>query len=222
MIHSNETPAVAVDTLIFTMLQGELSVLLLQIGNGAYRDKWALPGGLVDISESLDAAAHRVLRDKAGIEKVGYIEQLYSFGSVNRDTRKRSISVAYLSLVQTDFFLRQSSDYAVAVEWYPLSDLPRMAFDHEKIIGLGLARLQERLMYTNIAYSLLPKEFTLTQLQSAYESILGESLDKRNFRKKILSIDIVKSTGKQLRGEASRPAELFTFAQKKLECVDIL
>ncbi len=176
----------AVDAVLFAVVKGQLQVLLIKIINGFYKEKWALPGGLIGISESLDEAAKRVLFQKTNIGDI-HLEQLYSFGDPKRDARERSISVAYFSLVD-DFrkhHLKTTSYYS-DISWFPVNKLPQMAFDHREIIAFALARLRAKVGYSNIVYSLLPSEFTLTELQKTYEIILGQKLDKRNFRKKIL------------------------------------
>jgi len=208
-------PAVAVDTLIFTVRDDKLMVLLIEIGSGPYKDKWALPGGIVQIDETLDQAAQNVLKKKAGINGI-YMEQLYTFGGLKRDTRGRMISVAYSALVDSDELNLKTMDYYSDIEWIDVRKLPEMAFDHKKIIGYGLERLKAKIEYSNIVYGLLPKTFTLTEMQSIYEVILGEDVDKRNFRKKILSLDILTETKKLKAGVKHRPAKLYQFKKREL------
>lgn len=206
---------VAVDTLIFTIKENQLHVLLVQINQGPYNNQWALPGGLVKIDETLDQAAKRILEQRGGIEGI-YLEQLYSFGDIDRDVRGRSISVAYFSLVHSDVFHPTATEYYADSGWKPIDALPPMAFDHKKIIEYGVARLRNKIEYSNIAYGLLPKEFTLTDLQKVYEAILGESLDKRNFRKRVLMISLVEPTRKTKVGMKNRPAQLYRFKKRQL------
>lgn len=212
---------VAVDTLIFSVNKGKLQVLLIQIASGPYEGKWALPGGLVGLNESLDEAAERVLAEKAGVDGV-YLEQLATFGNPKRDKRARSISVAYMALVNVDAFLPKTTEYYADIAWHPVEGLPTLAFDHKEIVMNGKTRLVNKLGYSNISYALLPKEFTLSELQSLYESIIGQVLDKRNFRKKILDIELVKETGRVRRDGPSRPAKLFQFANRRPKMVNIL
>lgn len=212
---------IAVDTAIFSVIDGALRVLLIRIGSGPYKGKWALPGGLVRPEESLDQAAERVLSEKAGVDDI-YLEQLYAFGGVDRDVRGRSVSVAYFALVNSDRCLPATIEYYSDIAWYDTAKLPKLAFDHTKIVSVGIDRLRNKLGYSNIAYGLLPKEFTLTELQTAYEIILGHELDKRNFRKKILDIDLVKETGKIRKSGQSRPARLYSFSERKPKIVDVL
>ena len=210
-------PYVAVDTVVFTIIGGKLSVLLIQIETGIYKDKWAVPGGLVGADESLDDSATRVLSEKANLKNV-FLEQLYTFGDPNRDERGRSISVAYFSLIPDHKkFEIVKKDYYKDIKWFSISTLPDMAFDHKKIISVGHERLKNKLSYTNVAYSLLPKEFTLTQLQRVYETILERKLDKRNFRKKIESLDIINDTNKIQSDVSHRPAKLYSFKNKGIK-----
>ena len=211
----------AVDTAIFSVVDGMLKVLLVRIGSGPYEGKWALPGGLVVADESLDTAAERVLSEKAGVDDI-YIEQLYTFGSVDRDVRGRSVSIAYFALVNSDRCLPATIEYYSDIAWYDTATLPKLAFDHAKVVEVGIERLRNKLGYSNIAYGLLPREFTLTELQTAYEIILGHELDKRNFRKKIQDIDLVKETGKIRKSGQSRPARLYSFTDRKPKIVDVL
>jgi 8-oxo-dGTP diphosphatase len=208
-------PAVAVDILIFSIINKNLKVLLLRITQGHYKDQWALPGGLVGISETLDGAAERVLQEKAGIKGL-YLEQLYTFGGLKRDVRGRSVSVAYFALVDSDKFIPKTTEYYSDICWQEALKLPVMAFDHKEIVRCGVERLRSKIGYSNIAYGLLPKEFTLSELQGVYEIILGEKLDKRNFRKKLKMLDIVDATKRLRLGRKNRPAELYRFKKRGL------
>ena len=212
---------VAVDVLVFSVFKQKLRVLLIQIGSGPYQGKWAIPGGLVRMQESLEGAAERVLLERAGVDGI-YLEQLATFGAPERDKRSRSISVAYFALVNMDEFHPKASEYYADIAWHTVDRLPALAFDHKEIIAYGRQRLIGKLAYSNVAYALLPKEFTLTELQELYESILGRSLDKRNFRKKIQDIKLVKETGKVRRDGPSRPAKLYAFTDRRPKVVDIL
>ncbi len=211
-------PAVAVDVLIFAIRHNKLNILLIKIANGPYKNKWALPGGLVQIDETLDSAAKRVLREKAGVKGV-YLEQLYTFGSLNRDRRGRIISVAYFALVDSDKFnLKTMEKYYSDINWHPVNRLPRLAFDHKRIIQYGHSRLKSKLGYTNIAYGLLPPEFTWPEMQKVYEIILGQKLDKRNFRKKIKALNIIEPTG-GIKRVRTRPAKLYRFKERQLQFI---
>lgn len=212
---------IAVDTAIFSVIDGTLKMLLIRIGRGPYEGKWALPGGLVRMDESLDQAAERILSEKAGVDDI-YLEQLYTFGSADRDIRGRSVSTAYFALVNSDRCLPATIEYYSDIAWFDAARPPKLAFDHAKIISAGIDRLRNKLGYSNIAYGLLPKEFTLTELQTTYEIILGHGLDKRNFRKKIQDIGLVKETGKIRKSGQSRPARLYSFSERKPRMVDVL
>lgn len=215
------SPAVAVDTLIFSVIRGKLRVLLIQIATGPYAKKWALPGGLVMMNESLEEAAERVLSEKAGVDGI-YLEQLAAFGDPERDMRGRSIAVAYTALVNSEECAPKTNEYYSDIAWYDADHLPLLAFDHREIIAYGRHRLESKLGYSNIAYALLPREFTLSELQAVYETILGRTIDKRNFRKKISDIKLVRETGKVRRDGPSRPAKLYAFTDRKLKIVDVL
>jgi 8-oxo-dGTP diphosphatase len=212
---------VAVDAVIFSVIDGALRVLLIQIKGGRYDGKWAVPGGLVSPTESLDEAADRVLSEKAGVDGV-YLEQLYTFGDTSRDVRGRSVSVAYFALVDGEDFFPKTNEYYADIAWKRVDRLPEMAFDHRAIVSYAHERLIAKLGYSNIGYALLPREFTLSELQSVYESILGKTLDKRNFRKKIQEIGLVKETGNVRRLGATRPARLYSFSERKPRIVDVL
>ena len=212
-------PALAVDTMIFTIREGEMCVLLIQIGQGPYQDKWALPGGIVQIDETLDQAAQNVLAKKAGIKGL-HMEQLYSFSGIDRDVRGRVVSVAYFALVDSDGFSVETMEYYSAIEWKEVKKLPQMAFDHKEMIQYGVERLRSKIEYSNIVYGLLPKEFTLTEMQDVYEAIIGHPIDKRNFRKKILSLNILIETDKERTGLKNRPAKLYRFNKRQLVFTD--
>lgn len=208
-------PAVAVDTLIFAIRKEKLNVLLIKISQGSYQNQWALPGGLVALNETLTEAAERTLRDKGGIQGV-YLEQLYSFSDVNRDRRGRSVSVAYFALVNSDRLEPKTSEVYSDIQWHAVNQLPSLAFDHREMIHMGVQRLRDKIGYSNIAYGLLPREFTLTEMQKVYEIILGREIDKRNFRKQVKAWGVVEPTHKMQSGLKNRPAELFRFKKRSL------
>ena len=208
-------PAVAVDTVVMTVGDKELKVLLIKIGSGPYKDKWALPGGLVSLGEDLDQTVMRVLKQKTNI-KIGHMEQTYTFGKVDRDVRGQVVSVAYMLLIDDKDKLKTiTSDHYVDIQWFEIKKLPELAFDHKEIIALAYKRLCEKTGYSNIACFLSPKTFTLTELQNVYESILGRAIDKRNFRKKMLSLKMIVPTKMIRRGE-NRPAKVYRFAKEKV------
>lgn len=214
---------IASDIVIFTVLEGELQVLLIQMKKKPFTGFWAAPGGLVRANESVDAAARRILRDKTGVSDV-YLEQLYTFGRVDRDPFGRVVSVAYTALIPSEGIHLKTTEEHSSVRWFPVSQLSRLqfAYDHREIIRTAIARLRSKLEYSNIVYGLLAKEFTLTELQKTYEIILERKLDKRNFRKKVLLLKLLKKTNKKSSGGAYRPAELYLFVSRKPQAVSVL
>jgi 8-oxo-dGTP diphosphatase len=202
-------PSVTVDVIIFTLNGGDLQVLLIQRGLPPFEGMWAIPGGFVRIDESIEGAAMRELEEETGVRDV-YLEQLYTFGDLDRDPRGRVITVAYFALVSTDAVQPHAGHDASDARWWPVYDLPPLAFDHADILLYAIQRLRYKLEYTAVGFELLPATFTLSELQSAYEIILGEGLDKRNFRRKILSADVIEEMGEYRTGEG-RPAKLYRF-----------
>jgi 8-oxo-dGTP diphosphatase len=202
-------PSVTTDVIIFTLRDGDLQVLLIRRRNPPFQGVWAIPGGSVGIDESLEEAALRQLEEEAGVRDV-YLEQLYTFGDPGRDPRGRTITVAYFALVPATAIDPHAGDDATEARWWSMNDLPPLAFDHAEILAYALQRLRYKLEYTAVGFELLPEPFTLSELQAAYEVILGEALDKRNFRRKILSAGVIEETGKYRTGEG-RPAKLYRF-----------
>lgn len=206
-------PVVATDIAIFTLKQDELHILLIEMKKEPYGGFWALPGGIVQVDESVDDSAKRHLQSKTGVRDV-FLEQLYTFGRVDRDPFGRVVSVAYFALIPHDnVHLSTTAEYG-GVKWFPVRDMPKLAYDHQDIFDLALGRLRSKLEYSNIAHGLLPEHFTLTELQSVYELILGKKIDKRNFRKKILHDNWVEPTRKFATGAKARPAKLYRFKDK--------
>jgi len=201
---------VTVDIVLFTIRDRQLHLLLIRRLAKPFENRYALPGGFVREEESLDAAAARELREETGVEKV-YLEQLYTFGDPKRDPRGRVVTVAYYALVPHTQVLSAGTDAADAA-WFPVTELPALAFDHRKIVEYAHQRIRNKLDYTNVGFELLPDKFTLTELQLVHEAILGESLDKRNFRRKIIQEEIVKPT-KEWRHTGRKPAQLYRFSQ---------
>jgi 8-oxo-dGTP diphosphatase len=207
---------VAVDLVIFTIRDGALHALLIQRAAPPFEGRWALPGGFILHGESLEDAALRELGEETGVRNV-YLEQLYSFGDPDRDPRGRVISVAYYALVAADRAPLSAGSDASDARWWPVAAHPPLAFDHGRILGYALERLRNKLEYTTVGFQLLPPKFTLTQLQLVYEAILGRALDKRNFRRKMELLGILKPLQQWAREGRSRPAQLFTFSAKRFE-----
>jgi 8-oxo-dGTP diphosphatase len=212
-------PYVAVDVVIFTIDGGELKTLVVQVREGAFAGRWAFPGGLVRLDESLDAAARRELSAKTGLGGI-YLEQLRTFGEPGRDPHARVVSTAYFALVPAKEMLGDSGKYA-DVTWFPVRRLPPLAYDHDDVAAAALERLRAKLAYTNLVYGLLPAAFTLGELQEIYEIILGRRLDRRNFRKKILASGLLRQLRRQRCG-AHRPAALYRFARLRPMVVEML
>src|SRR5690242_7140469 len=214
MSHTYEyaRPAVTVDCVVFGLdLDAEdLKILLIQRSGKPFAGMWALPGGFVDMNETLEQAAKRELQEETGISRL-YLEQLYTFGDPGRDPRTRVITVVYFALLDSERLQVKAGDDAADVSWFSVYHLPPLAFDHAKILQYALDRLRGKLQYTQIAFNLLPEQFTLRELQRVYEIILHRKLDKRNFRKKILSTGILEDTGAKKMEGTHRPARLYRF-----------
>jgi 8-oxo-dGTP diphosphatase len=216
--HSYQYPraALTVDCVVFGLDVSDLKVLLIQRRLEPFQHGWALPGGFVRVDETLDAAARRELDEEAGVTEV-YLEQLYTFGALDRDPRERVVTVAYYALAKlSDHRLRAATD-AMGVGWFALDELPKLAFDHAEIIARAHERLRGKVRYAPIGFELLPPRFSLTQLQRLYELVLGAALDKRNFRKKILSMDLLVETDEVEQGVRHRAARLYRFDRRKYD-----
>ncbi|HTR35218.1 MAG TPA: NUDIX domain-containing protein [Bryobacteraceae bacterium] len=201
---------VTVDIVLFTIREGQLQVLLIRRLAKPFENRYALPGGFVLEDESVDAAAVRELREETGVDRV-YLEQLYTFGDPKRDPRGRVITVAHYALVPQTQMLRAGTDAADAA-WFRVDSLPHLAFDHRRIVEYAHRRLRNKLDYTNVGFELLPDKFTLPELQQVHEAILGKELDKRNFRRKIVQMGIVRPL-REWRHTGRKPAQLFRFSQ---------
>lgn len=212
---------VATDAVIFTVRMDQLMVLLIQMKKAPYEDKWAVPGGLIEQSETTESAARRILSSQTGV-KDAHLEQLATFDDPKRDKLGRTVSVAYVALVPSEDVLLKTTDKYKDVRWWSVDGLPALAYDHKEIVATAAARLRAKLEYTNIVWSLLPETFALSQLQDVYEVILGRTIDKRNFRRNILELGLVEATGKKSQGGAHRPAELYRFRSRKTEYINVM
>ena len=209
-----ERPLLTVDLVVFTVHEGTLKLLLIERGEPPFEGRWALPGGFVRPNESIDETARRELQEETGVHDI-YLEQLYTFGEPDRDPRARVVTIAYFAIIASDRQeLRASADAADA-DWFPLSRLPKLAFDHNRIVEYAVERLRNKLEYTTVGFQLLPERFTLTELQQVYEVILDKRLDKRNFRKKVLSLDVIQETGETKMDGIHRPAKLYRFSEAR-------
>src|SRR5437868_6174051 len=209
-------PALTVDCVVFGCDEAELKVLLIERALEPFKGRWALPGGFVRVDETLDDAARRELEEEAGLKNV-FLEQLYTFGALNRDPRERVVSVAYYALVKLAEHETKAATDAADARWFPISKGPKLAFDHAEILATALSRLKGKVRYQPIGFELLPPKFTLSELQHLYEVVLGTDLDKRNFRKKVLSTGILIPLKEQSRAGRHRPAHLYCFDARKYE-----
>jgi len=209
-------PTLTVDAVIFQLINGSLNVLLIQRANDPFKGSWALPGGYSPQGETTIEALERIVTYKAGVNiqnDLSYVEQLYTFDTVARDPRGHAVSVTYMGCGR-----EISPDQANSVvSFFPVTDLPSIAYDHKKIIEYAHQRLIAKLTYTNAVYAFLPQYFTLAALQSAYEAIFGYELDKRNFRKKFLGLKLTEETDQMQREGAHRPARLHKFTSDTLQ-----
>lgn len=209
-----ERPSVTVDVVIFTLMDRELHVLLVQRRRWPYEGCWALPGGFIEMNESLEESARRELEEETGVRDV-YLEQLYTFGDPGRDPRTRVISVVYFALIQADRQALRASEETSEVRWFSVQALPdRLAFDHNQILDRALSRLRSKLEYTTLAFQLLPEVFSILELKDIYEQILGEKLDKGNFYRKIKEAGVLEETT-MLREGRGRPTRLWRFRRDR-------
>jgi 8-oxo-dGTP diphosphatase len=203
-----------VDCVVFGLDDKELKVMLIQRALAPFEGKWALPGGFVRPDETLDAAARRELEEETGLRKV-FLEQLYTFGAVQRDPRERVVSVAYYALVNLRDHQVHASTDARDAGWFGVHDVPSLAFDHADILHMALDRLRGKLRYQPVGFELLPKKFTLSELQHLYELVLERELDKRNFRKRVLAMDLLIETDEVQQDVSHRAARLYRFDERK-------
>ncbi|MFT5724681.1 MAG: 8-oxo-dGTP diphosphatase [Bacteroidia bacterium] len=204
------------DCVIFGFKNKSLRVLLIQRGAEPYLDSWAIPGDLVYPEEDLDTSANRILQHLTGLENI-YFEQFHTFGSVDRHPVGRVITVGYYSLVRSDNYAPIASTWANEVKWFDINELPKLAFDHQEIIEKALTELKKKVQTEPICIELLPPKFTLLELQGVYEALLNKKFDKPNFRKKILSMDLITPLNEVESNVAHRPAKLFSFDKTKYD-----
>lgn len=202
-----------VDCVIFGYAKGKLQIALIERKKTPFKGKWALPGGFIEKNETLEEAAFRELQEETGIQDI-YLEQFHVFSDPDRDPRGRVITVAFFALISSEHIELVATEDAEKAEWWPLEKLPPMAFDHAVIFSKGLEALRSAVTLRPLAFQLLPEEFTLTELQMLYEQIFGLKIDKRNFRKKILKMELLKATKKTTAGAKHRPAQLYQYTPK--------
>ncbi|MET4080872.1 8-oxo-dGTP diphosphatase [Pedobacter sp. UYP30] len=206
----------SIDCVLFGFDGKELKILLIERNEEPFKDWWALPGNIVGHNESLDQSAERILYELTGLSGI-YMEQYYAFGDPGRHPQGRVITLAYYALIRLggEKEVVPRSSYAKQANWMPISKLPKLAFDHQKIYDKGLEKIKRRIKHQPIAFELLPEKFTLTQLQHVYELVLGKKLDKRNFRKKITSFGVLKELNEKQKGVSYRAATLYRFDKRK-------
>lgn len=203
-------PALTVDCVVFGLDDQDLKVLLIQRDLDPFAGRWALPGGFVQVGEPIETAARRELQEETGLKNV-FLEQLYTFGNPGRDPREHVVSVAHYALVNLHDHAVQAATDARDVAWFAVDDLPKLAFDHDRILAAAHERLRGKVRYQPIGFELLPEKFPLRQLQHLYETVLGRELDKRNFRKRILDMGILKELDEIERDVSHRAAKLYRF-----------
>lgn len=207
-------PAVTTDCAIFGFDGSNLQILLIKRGIEPYKGKWALPGGFLNPDESAEAGALRELKEETGIESA-YIEQFHTYSEPNRDPRERVITIAHLALIKLQEV--KGGDDAADARWFPIDEVPQLAFDHDAILRDAISRLRERMHFHPIGYDLLPDKFTLKELQNLYESVLGVRFDRRNFAKKMLHLGILTRLEETVWPTPKREANLFQFNIAKYE-----
>lgn len=215
----NVSLQLAVDAVVFGYSKTDgVSVLLIQRKYEPFKDRWALPGGFVKPDESLEAAVQRELEEETGI-KVAYLEQLYTFGLPNRDPRHRVVSVAYFALVKSGLYqeLKASTD-AEAVRWFNIKSLPKLAFDHKDILATAVGRVRAKIRYQPIGFELLDKTFSFADLERLYATLLDRPIDRRNFAKKMLALNMLDETAELAKGEGKgRPSKMYRFNKRRYE-----
>lgn len=204
----------SVDAVVFGYESGTVSVLLIKRKYEPFKGQWAIPGGFVLNKESLEEAVQRELKEETGLE-INYLEQLYTFGSPDRDPRNRVVSVAYFGLIKPSAFKIFASTDAEAVQWFDINELPNLSFDHDSILKLAINRLQNKMTYEPIGFELLDNKFPFSDIEKLYSSLLGRAIDRRNFRKKLLSFNILDELNEKTSKGSGRPAKLFKFNKKR-------
>ena len=214
-IMSDQSIKLTVDAVVFGYESiPKISVLLVKRKFEPYQGSWAIPGGFVKDNESLEDAVYRELKEETGVD-IGYLEQLYTFGKPDRDPRERIVSVAYFGLVRPDIYKIIASSDAQEVGWFDINDLPYLAFDHQDILEMAIKRLRAKITYEPIGFELLDKRFPFSDLENLYSTLLGREIDRRNFRKKIMSFGMLDELDEKVSKGAGRPANLFQFNKKR-------
>jgi 8-oxo-dGTP diphosphatase len=219
-IHNYAKPSVTVDMVVFSVIENKLKVLLVKRDLAPFKGKWAIPGGFVRVDENLENAAKRELEEETGVKDV-YLEQLYTFGDVHRDPRGRVITVTYIALINSENIKLKAATDTSEAQWFNVNELPELAFDHDKIVSYAIKRLRWKFEYTPIAFSLLPQKFSFGRLLKLYEIVFNKKFDKRNFIKKIKSLDIFRE--EEIKTDVShRPPRLYSLKTNIPEIIEIL
>jgi len=214
------SPTLATDTVIFNIQKWELKVLLIKMNKEPFIWKWAVPWWFISENELVKDAANRVLFEATNVKDL-YLEELKIFDSLDRDPKKRIISVWYMAIIKKDDLNIKTDERYSSIDWFPVESIPALAYDHKEIIDFALERLKREIEYSTISFTLLPKEFTLTDLQKVFEIVLWKELDKRNFRKKILKQKVLKDTGKKRTIWSPRPAVLYKAISSEIKFVEM-
>jgi ADP-ribose pyrophosphatase YjhB (NUDIX family) len=213
VMQNNIIDTLSIDCLIFGFKEGELDILLVQHGEGISKGRWALPGGWIRYDESVNDAAVRLLRDLTGVSNI-YMEQVGVFGEVKRYPKKRVITIGYFALVKPENYQLRAGFTASDAKWFKVSEVPKLPYDHNKILDDGLKHLKHKVRHEPIGFNLLPRKFTLHQLQELYEAVLGTKLDKPNFRRKLMNMNLLALSKEKQRDVSHRAASLYKFDKK--------
>ncbi len=211
---SKQAIKLSVDAVVFGYEEGNISVLLIKRKFEPFKGQWAIPGGFVEHDESLETAVERELLEETGI-KINYLEQLYTFGKPKRDPRGRVVSVAYFGLVRPNTFDIFAATDAEQVQWFNSNELPKLSFDHKEILNTAIERLQGKITYEPLGFELLDKKFPFSDLEKLYTTLLGRDIDRRNFRKKIIGLNVLDELNEKVSKGSGRPANLFQFNKKR-------
>lgn len=211
---NNQSIKLTVDAVVFGYEEGNISVLLIKRKYEPFKGHWAIPGGFIEDEESLEHAVERELHEETGI-KINYLEQLYTFGKPDRDPRGRVVSIAYFGLVRPNAFNILASTDAEQAQWFNINELPKLSFDHKEILKTAITRLQGKITYEPIGFELLDKKFPFSDLEKLYTTLLGRAIDRRNFRKKIIGLNVLDELDEKFSKGSGRPANLFQFNQKR-------
>jgi len=207
-------PAVTVDCVIFGFDESNLNILLIQRGIDPFKGKWAFPGGFIKEKETAEEGARRELYEETGVENV-FMEQLQAFSGVDRDPRERVITIAFYALVKQSDYIVRGGDDASKAQWFRIHEIPKLAFDHDSILRVAMSHLKQKIQFEPIGFELLNDKFTMTQLQTLYESILEIRFDRRNFYKKMLSLDLLNPLEEKVPNTSHRAARYFSFNREK-------